>query len=261
VVDTPFPNLTWNFVAPATRADGTRAVLKIGFPHAEFLTEAAALQVFDGHGAVRLLESDLDRYCTLLERLEPGIPLLSVTDDEEATSIAAAVMQQLWRPPPENHRFFTIERWSRDLFTRRERFGGTTGRFPEPMIDRAQSLFRELMASSAAPVVLHGDLHHDNVLSAQRRPWLAIDPKGLVGEPAYETGSWLRNWLPDLLRQPNPRAILARRIDQFAEQLGFERVRIRDWAFAQAVLSQVWASEEHDGLPDLAVAELLSQIG
>jgi streptomycin 6-kinase len=256
----PFPNLTYNYVAPVTRADGTPAVLKVGFPDREFFTEAAALRVFDGYGAVRLLEADLDRYCTLLERLEPGTPLLSFSDDEKATSIAASVMRQLWRPPPENHPLFTIERWSRDLFTVRDRFGGTTGPFPEWMIDRAQSLLRELMASSADPVVLHGDLHHDNVLAAQREPWLAIDPKGLVGEPAYETGSWLRNWLPDLLAQPNPRAILARRIDQFADELGFDSDRIRDWAFAQAVLSQVWASEEDADVRDLEIAHLLSEI-
>jgi streptomycin 6-kinase len=223
------------------------------------VTEAVALRVFDGRGAVRLLEADLDRYCTLLERLEPGTSLLSVQDDERATAIAAAAMRQLWRQPPESHPFFTLERWSRDLFTLRDYFGGTTGPFPEWMIDRAQSVFRELMASSDEPVVLHGDLHHDNVLAARRQPWLAIDPKGLVGEPCYETGSWLRNWLPDLLAQPDPRSILARRIDQFADELGFDRARIRDWAFAQAVLSQVWVSEGDD-TPDLRVAEILSTI-
>jgi streptomycin 6-kinase len=247
-------------VAPATREDGSRAVLKIGFPDAEFLTEAAALRVFDGRGAVRLLEADLDRYCTLLERIEPGVSLLALSDDEEATSIAAAVMRRLWRPPPEGHPFFTIDRWSRDIFTMRDRFGGTTGPFPEWLIDRAQSLFRELIASSTEPVVLHGDLHQDNILSGRREPWLAIDPKGLVGEPAYDTGSWLRNWLPDLLEQPNPRGILERRIDQFAEELGFDRTRIRDWALAQAVLSECWASEENDDTPDLAAAGLLAEI-
>jgi streptomycin 6-kinase len=262
-VDPPFPNLTYSFVAPATRADSTRTVLNIGFPHVGILTEIHALNMFGGNGAVRLLESDLDRYISLLECLEPGTSLLQMADDEKATSIAASTMSRLWRPPPKDHPFPTVERWSRDLFSIRDRFQGTTGPFPGWIIDRAQSLTRELIASMDEPVVLHGDLHQDNILSAQREPWLAIDPKGIVGEPCYDTGSWLRNWLPDLLEEPNPPAILARRISQFAEQLGFDRERIRGWAFAQAVLSECWSSEEDDysgPMWALQCAELLASV-
>ena len=77
----------------------------------------------------------------------------------------------------------------------------------------------------APPVVLHGDLHHFNILAAERQPWLAIDPKGVVGEPVYETGALLRNPWPDLLSLPDPGRILARRVDQLAEELGFDRAR------------------------------------
>ena len=83
----------------------------------------------------------------------------------------------------------------------------------------------------SSPVLLHGDLHHDNILSAERAPWLAIDPKGLVGEPAYETGAWLRNSHPELLNSPHPARTLARRIDQLAAELNSERARIHGWAW------------------------------
>src|SRR5438128_12681264 len=96
------------------------------------------------------------------------------------------------------------------------------------LLEEAETLYAELSASMAEPVLLHGDLHHDNILSATRQPWLAIDPKGLIGEPAYEVGAWLRNPLPQLLHMPQPGRILARRVDQFAEELGLERTRVRD---------------------------------
>ena len=105
-VGRPFSGLWINWVAPADRADGTPAVLKLSFPgDKEFGTEAAALRLFDGRGIARLLELDLSRGAMLLERCESGVPLSSVEDDEEATSIAADLMKRLWRPVPDDHSF------------------------------------------------------------------------------------------------------------------------------------------------------------
>ncbi len=114
----------------------------------------------------------------------------------------------------------------------------------------------------AEPVLLHGDLHHENILAAEREPWLAIDPKGLVGEPAYEVGAWLRNPMPQLLDMPQPGRILARRINQLAEELGFDRARLRDWGLAQAMLSAWWSMEDSGGLSIFSItcAELLAAI-
>ncbi|MBA3795075.1 MAG: aminoglycoside resistance protein, partial [Rubrobacter sp.] len=98
-VGPPFPNLSYNWVVPAVRDDGTPAVLKLSFPgDKEFGTEAEALRLFDGGGICRLLGMDLDRGAMLLERLEPGAPLTTVDNDEEATALAANVMKKLWRP-------------------------------------------------------------------------------------------------------------------------------------------------------------------
>jgi streptomycin 6-kinase len=113
-----------------------------------------------------------------------------------------------------------------------------------------------------APVLLHADLHHWNILSSQRGCWLAIDPKGVVGEPAYETGAWLRNPFPQLLHSSHALGMTQRRLDQMAEGLGFDRLRLACWAFAQAVLSAWWAFEDHsyDWRQSLAVAEMLQQL-
>jgi streptomycin 6-kinase len=238
--------------------------LKLSFPQdREFRSEVEALRLFDGCGAARLLELDLDLGAMLLERLEPGTPLVALENDEEATSIAAGVMRRLRRPTPENHVFPTVAYWASGL-TRllRNRFDGDTGPLPAALVEEAERLFAELLASSAEPALLHGDLHHLNILAAQREPWLAIDPKGVIGEPAYETAALLHNPWPELLSMPQPGRILARRIDQLSEDLGFDRERIRGWGLAQAVLSAVWSLDDHgEGWEfPIACAELLTGI-
>jgi streptomycin 6-kinase len=167
-----------------------------------------------------------------------------LTDDGQATSIAAAVMRGLWRPAPANHAFPTTADWFRGFARLRARSGGGTGPLPPRLFAHAEALFADLLAPQAEPVVLHGDLHHGNILTAQRQPWLAIDPKGLVGEPAYEVGALLFN--PSRLQaDPEPGPILARRVDQLADELGLDRTRVRAWGVAQAVLSACWSLEDH----------------
>ena len=260
-VGPPFPELTYNYAAPAVRADGTAAVLKLSFPDAEFRAEAEALRLFDGRGAVRLLELDPDHGAMLLERLEPGVPLTSVRDDEEATSIAADVLGELWRPAPPDHPFPTVADWARGLARLRRNFGGGTGPLPAPLVERAEALFAELLDSQAEPVLLHGDLHHYNVLAAGRRPWLAIDPKGVVGEPAYDTGALLRN-PAELLGTPRPGKALERRLDLLCERLDLDRARVAGWGMSQAVLAAYWSWEDSGRVWDeaLAFAELLAAI-
>lgn len=241
----PFEYLSINYIVPAMRADGTEVILKIGVPNPELTTEIEALLVYDGHGSVRLLDVDRDRGALLLERLKPGMPLSNVSDDKEATHIAAQVMHQLWRPPPLDHSFPSVRQWTAGLARMREHFGGTTGPMPKALVEKAEGLFAELLDSMQDHVLLHGDLHHENILSAERQPWLAIDPKGIVGEPAYEVGALLRNVSPRLFEQSQPSQIIARRVDILTEELGFDRTRLLGWGLAQAVLAAWWCIEDH----------------
>ena len=127
------------------------------------------------------------------------------------------------------------------------------------LVDKAEALFSELLDSMREPVLLHGDLHHDNILSAEREPWLAIDPKGVVGEPEYEVGGFLRS---HLLFQPKPEEVLTRRVDQFVDGLGFDRERVVGWGLAQALLSAWWAYEDHGRVWEqpITCAELLASL-
>jgi len=259
-IASPFPNLSYNYATPATRADGTAVVLKLCFPDQAFVWEAEALRFFDGRGAVQLLEADAARGVMLLERLVPGTPLRALPDDAQATSIAATVMRQLWRPVPPDHPFPTIADWAKGIDRYQARFRDAPGPIPAALVGEAAGLFAELLASQADPVLLHGDLHHDNILQAHGQSWLAIDPKGLIGEPAYETGALLRN-PEELFTMPQPARILARRIAQLADELDLDRARIRGWAIAQAVLACVWSVEDHEQISPhwIAIAEWLAQ--
>ncbi len=240
----PFPNLTYNYVAPAIREDGKPVILKVGVPNPELATEIAALHLFDGRGCAQLLASDETRGALLIERLLPGTPLRDLEPDDRTVSIAAEVMQRIWRPAPDEHPFPTTTMWGEGFARMRHAFAGGSGPFPPALADAAERLYAELDASGAAPVVLHGDLHQDNILAAHRAPWLAIDPKGVVGEPAYEVGALLRN-PPSWRTRGELVRIMARRVDLLAEALGFERERIAGWGLAQAVLSAWWSYEDH----------------
>lgn len=262
-VSPPFPNLSYNWVAPALRESGTPAVLKLSFPgEKEFGAEAAALEVFAGGGICRLLELDLDKGAMLLERLEPGTPLTTLRSDEEATATAAGVMKKLWRPAPAGHAFPTVSDWARGFGRLRRRFGGGAGPMPARLVEEAESLFADLLASQGEPLLLHGDLHQENILKADRESWLAIDPKGVVGEAAYDTAALLHN-PAEALTAPNPKRLLERRLDVLSGELGLDRSRLRAWGLAQAVLAAYWTLEDGGSVWDEALifARLLGEIG
>lgn len=252
-----FPNLSYNYVASAIRNDQEPVVLKLGVPVRELLTEAEALRLYDGKGAVRLLASRPADGAMLLERVEPGRPLTTLADDEEATSIATSVMKKLWNPLPAEHQLPSLRQWGRSLLS----LSVETSPLPAVLLDRAKKLLLELLDSSPDAVLLHGDLHHDNILTAERAPWLAIDPKGLTGDPAYEVGTFLLN-PAHVMKRFDLAKITARRIDQLTSELGFERSRILGWGFVQAMLSACWCLEDRsdEWRSGVACAEILQTL-
>ncbi|MBB6673998.1 aminoglycoside phosphotransferase family protein [Cohnella nanjingensis] len=240
--------LSYNYVAPAVRADGLPCVLKLGVPSdPERAREPAALRLFGGRGAVRALAADDERGVLLLERLLPGRTLHSVAQDDEAVRIAADLVRRLRTPAPAGDAaaaFPTSAQWARGFERLRARFGGGTGPLPEPLVARAEALFARLHAEPDGPaLLLHGDLHHGNILSAEREPWLAVDPKGVIGEAAYEVVPFLLNNLPEEDEDAMIR-LIRRRVAGFAEALGLSSSRIADWLFAHTVLSAWWCVED-----------------
>lgn len=242
----PFEHLSYNFVAAARRPDGARVILKVGVPNPELTTEIEALRLYNGRGCVKLLQVDRGRGALLLERLWPGETLAQLCDEDdgEATRIAARAMRRLWRPAPAARTFPTIARWTAGLSRMRYHFDGRTGPLPSALVEKVERLLPELLSSMGEEMLLHGDLHHENILRSERDGWLAIDPKGVVGERAFEVGALLRNPQPWLLDQADPRRVTARRVDILAEELNLDRGRLLNWGLVVQVLSAWWDVED-----------------
>jgi streptomycin 6-kinase len=168
---------------------------------------------------------------------------LAASEDDAATVIAAGVLRRLWRPAPEEHGLRSLESWCAAYDRNRAALSRGAPGFPAALFLHAAALRRDLLASTEAPVALHGDMHHYNVLRAQRAAWLAIDPKGLLGDRCFDICQFLRNPLP----RGVPASVNRRRLDIFCAELGLDRQRTKDWCLVHAVLDACWDFE--DGRP------------
>lgn len=257
----PFENLSYNLVIPGRMYDGTEIVLKVGVPCLELITEAAALNLFDGEGAVRLLFADAPLGILLMERVTPGWPLHNLHDDAEATRIAAKLMQRLWRTPTTNQPFPSLTDWFRAFERLRNSFDGGSGPFPLELISSAERAFERLNESASDNVILHGDLHHTNILYSKKDGWAAIDPKGICGDSGYEIGSFMLNRLPYDASDAALRDILSQRLKIFSTELRISSERLAGWAFCHAVLSALWDFEESsDWSGTIHLAQILEQL-
>jgi streptomycin 6-kinase len=211
--------------------DGTPAVLKLVYPHRESEHEADALELWDGKGAVRLLERSEDGYALLLERCNPG-SFLSATGAETALGVLIELLPRLFKPAGEP--FHTLESeaawWASYLPDHWDRVRPS---FPRALLDAALDALTELPPTQGDQVLLHQDLHTDNVLAAEREPWLVIDPKPLVGEREFAVAPIVRSF--ELAH--SKRDVLAR-FDRLTGELGLDRDRARGWTIAQTV---AWA--------------------
>ncbi|HZJ22639.1 MAG TPA: aminoglycoside phosphotransferase family protein [Anaerolineales bacterium] len=281
----PVSNLSFNFVAFANRpstalpigrsAQDERVVLKIGVRNDELISEMAAMRLFDGDGACRLIDSDEERGFLLLERLTPGVMLSTLKDDEQATHIAAEVMQKIWRDLEPGsllpntrqqavglqNKFIRLSDWFDGLKKLRAKFNGGTGPFDKNLVERVEQSVRDFFIENHKPVLMHGDFHHFNILSSERG-WLVIDAKGVIGPAGYEVGPFLINPWGDMLNGIRQKRMTERRFDILHEHLGFERERIREWGLAHAVLSAWWDIEDNTGRGEYALdfAAMLADI-
>ncbi len=222
---TPFDNASYSWVAPVTLADGTAAVLKLGMPHLEGEHEIDALRFWSGESTVRLLEADCELGAMLLERCEPGTALWTLPRDEQ-DSVLAAVLKRLRRTPTDPHPFRHL---SVMVASWRKRTLADSEQWPDAgLVREGLRLLAELADSPPSEVLLATDLHAGNVLRARREPWLAIDPRPFVGDPAYDATQHLLNYGSRLRADPD------RTIRRFAEVAELDPIRVRLWTFARA---------------------------
>jgi streptomycin 6-kinase len=214
-----------SWVAPVTLADGATAVLKVGMPHMEGEHEIDGLRFWSGDPTVRLLAGDDNLGAMLLERCEPGTALRSLPEPDQDVVIAR-LLRRIWRVPAAPHPFRPLSEmtahWSNETLAQAEHWPDVD------LVREGLRLFKELPQSAPSHPLLATDLHAGNVLRADREPWLVIDPKPFVGDPAYDATQHLLNCGAMLRSDPK------NTIRRFADLLEVDCERVRLWTFARA---------------------------
>lgn len=240
-LESPFSNLSWNLILKATKVNGTPVVLKIGVLKEELSRESSALHAYAGRGAIEVLDTDDDLGALLLEHVDPGTPLSAIEDDEVATGIFCGVFKRLYCPMS-GGRYTSIK----DHFSAIERYrdrvsDGAVARLPEHLVQRAEYVLAYLISSTRESVLLHGDLHHDNILRQRESEWVVIDPKGVVGDRHFDTIQYLLNYVD---RGGDSHTVLARRIAMITDRLSLDPRRIAMWGIARGILEACWSIED-----------------
>lgn len=234
-----FPYAYVSLALAARGPSGEDVVLKIALPHRESKHEGDALERWNGAGAVRLLAQDRSRWALLLERCRPGTPLQELEDDE-ALGVIIELLPRLWVPADAPFRSLADEaaRWIESIPRQWNSFNRP---FERKLVDAAVTLLAELSASQGDHVLLHQDLHADNVLRAEREPWLVIDPKPLAGEREFSPASIIRGF-----GAGHSERAVRQSLDRLSSDLGLDRERVRGWAIGQTI---AWAfdPEYHSG--------------
>jgi streptomycin 6-kinase len=177
-------------------------------------------------------------------------------DHVEAAAIAAQTMLKLWQATTTDAEFRSLESWTGGLGKLRPHFSGSTGPLDAGLVDRAEKVRAELLQGKQPSRLLHADLHHFNILYGNESGWVAIDPKGVIGDPSYEPASFLLNPAPEVSLD---RSIQQARVTILADQLNLDAQRIVRWAFFQAVLGAWWTIEDggRDWETSIAAARVL----
>ena len=238
-VGSPFDNAEAScaWVAQVTLANGTEAVLKIGMPHMEAKQEADGLRFWDGDPTVRLLAADGELGAMLLELCQPGSSLREVPESEQDV-IIAGLLRRLWRPPSVQQPFRPLsdlmEYWSG------EKLANIKDWRDAGLVREGLRCFEELPRTAPEEVLLATDLHAGNVLRSERAPWLVIDPKPFIGDPAYDVTQHLFN-CPVRLRS-DPLELFRR----MGDLLEVDHDRIRLWIFARIATDPPddWSDED-----------------
>jgi streptomycin 6-kinase len=227
-------------VVPVRTAGGRPAMVKLNLPHDEAEHEHLGLQAWHGNGTVQLLRADPHRWALLLERLHADEDLTSLWD-LEACEIVAGFYTRLHVPAlPQLRRLSGyVARWTERLAEL-----PADAAVPRRLVEQAVSLGRSFVADPETDArTIHGDLHYENVLAADREPWLVIDPKPMAGDPHYEVAPMLWNRWDEVVASGSVRDAVRRRFHTIVDVALLDEDRARDWVIVRELHNVLWLIE------------------
>ena len=243
LVESPVSNLSYNYVIHVTDQNNHPHILKMGLPGFDFGNEIRTLQLYNGQGCARLVKADAERGAMLLEKLQPGTMLSNEADETVVIQKFCHVWEQIRRPLPKDGEFPTVLDWA-NAFTRyQNKFAANDGPIPIEWVKMAEDYLHEIQQTTTENELLHGDLHHENILFSNERGWLAIDPKGVAGNRYFDVVSFMIN---HLFTKPDPEALLKLRVDLISETLQLNRELLLKAAVAMSTLYACWSVEDKD---------------
>jgi streptomycin 6-kinase len=249
-----------NFVGYVALPDGKEAILKVAVPHDDFTSEMEALEIYEGRGINRLLDLDRDLNAILLERLRPGKMLVEHPDRAERAEITGRILVDLHKtPPPAGHHLPHFQDWMHGAF-------GDIRNCKDP--ERARSYFEQMPRAQAImdilrepeepQILLHGDLHHWNIIVDETRGWMAIDPKGVIGASCLDVGRYICNATGfDDPSRAEMREILLEAIRILSDVTGESEERMFAGAFCDKVTGSGWGLKHPPGDHDERSQQML----
>ncbi|VDG89515.1 Aminoglycoside/hydroxyurea antibiotic resistance kinase [Lysinibacillus sphaericus] len=240
-IEQPIHNLSYNYVTNVVDSRRTPYMLKLGVSDMEFRNEMEILKTYDGQGCAQLVKEDRERGAMLLEKLIPGQMLCDLTDEEAVVLEFISVWKKLRCDLPEDCELPHITDWVVSLEEYQKLHWDKDGDLPNERVQQALRYFRELNGTTETLGLLHGDLHHENILYSLERGWLAIDPKGVGGDPCFDLVQFMLN---HLMEKPNPKALLRYRVDRICELLVLDKKRVLKAAIAMSMLYACWFVED-----------------
>jgi len=252
-----------NYIAYVRTGDDQDLVLKVGVPHRDFTTEMEALAIYAGRGINRLVEVDRELNAMLLERLKPGTMLaVAEVDRSEHFEIAARIIHQLHEtPPPSTHGLPHFNDWVESALCDARNCDDIRRSHPYlEQFPRVQSMMKRLMRPDEPQILLHGDLHHWNILLDIERGWMAIDPKGVIGASCLDVGRFIGNAMGFDESVIESRQILLDAIRVFSDALGESEERMFAGAFCDRVTGCSWGLKHEEDEGEATARETLAMM-
>ena len=233
--------LSYNYITKVYLQNRKEAILKIGFPQEkELITEMEALLYFNKRCCVKMIDFNKELGAILLEKINPGTSLrtIQVNDDKKATEIAANLINNINIAIPKQHSFPKIADWVK-IFNNTNKLN-IKSKLIINLVGKAKEIYQDLVKDSYDSLLLHGDLHHDNILYDRQKGWLAIDPKGVIGNPIFDFARLIQNFWGSKITSE----LVQNRLEMISSIVGYNKSLLARWTFIDYIMSNLWSIKE-----------------